>query len=42
MNDHDLDFTIERLGDCRFPSPMQKVRLPATASGSCTTPGSMK
>ena len=27
MNDHTLDFTIERLGDCRIPSPMQRVRF---------------
>jgi 6-phosphofructokinase 1 len=25
--DHDLDFTIERLGECRFPSPMRGVRF---------------
>jgi len=27
MNEHELDFSIERLGDCRFPSPMQGVRF---------------
>lgn len=26
-NDDELDFTIERLGECRFPSPMQVVRF---------------
>jgi 6-phosphofructokinase 1 len=29
MADQDLDFTIERLGECRFPSPMQGVRFTA-------------
>ena len=27
MTDQELDFTIERLGECLFPSPMQKVRF---------------
>jgi 6-phosphofructokinase 1 len=27
MTDQELDFTIERLGECRFPSPMQKGRF---------------
>ena len=27
MVEEELNFTIERLGDCRFPSPMQKVRF---------------
>jgi 6-phosphofructokinase 1 len=27
MVDQELDFTIERLGDCRFPSPMDKARF---------------
>lgn len=27
MTDHDLDFTIDRLGPCRFPSPMRGVRF---------------
>ena len=27
MTDQDLDFTIERLGECRFPSPMRGVRF---------------
>ncbi|ABQ26832.1 ATP-dependent 6-phosphofructokinase [Geotalea uraniireducens] len=27
MTDQDLDFTIERLGECRFPSPMRKGRF---------------
>ena len=27
MTDQDLDFTIERLGDCRIPSPMWKGRF---------------
>jgi 6-phosphofructokinase 1 len=27
MSDQELDFTIERLGECRFPSPMGKVRF---------------
>ncbi len=27
MTDLDLDFTIERLGECRFPSPMRKGRF---------------
>jgi len=25
MTDHELDFTIERLGECRYPSPLQGV-----------------
>ena len=29
MADQELDFTIERLGECRFPSPMQGVRFTA-------------
>ena len=24
MNNQDMDFTIERLGECRFPSPMAR------------------
>ncbi len=27
MTNQNLDFTIERLGDCRFPSPMKGVRF---------------
>jgi len=27
MTDENLNFTIERLGECRFPSPMQGVRF---------------
>jgi 6-phosphofructokinase 1 len=27
MTDHVLDFTIERLGECRYPSPLQGVRF---------------
>ena len=27
MHDGDLDFTIDRLGECRFPSPMSGVRF---------------
>jgi len=27
MNDQNLDFSIERLGECRFPSPMQGARF---------------
>jgi 6-phosphofructokinase 1 len=27
MRDHDLDFTIARLGDCRIPSPLSGVRF---------------
>ncbi len=27
MTDTELDFTIERLGECRFPTPMQKGRF---------------
>jgi 6-phosphofructokinase 1 len=27
MRDSDLDFTIARLGECRFPSPMAGVRF---------------
>ena len=27
MTDQELDFTIERLGECRFPSPMRKMRF---------------
>lgn len=27
MTDQELDFTIERLGECRFPSPMRKTRF---------------
>jgi hypothetical protein len=27
MRDRDLDFTIERLGECRVPSPMSGVRF---------------
>jgi 6-phosphofructokinase 1 len=27
MSDQELDFAIDRLGDCRFPSPMGKVRF---------------
>ncbi|HTP65614.1 MAG TPA: ATP-dependent 6-phosphofructokinase [Geobacteraceae bacterium] len=27
MTDQELDFTIERLGECRFPSPMRKGRF---------------
>ena len=27
MTDQELDFTIERLGDCSFPSPMRKGRF---------------
>ena len=27
MTDQDLDFTIERLGECRIPSPMRKGRF---------------
>jgi len=27
MNDQELDFTIERLGECHFPSPMQGGRF---------------
>ena len=27
MVEEELDFTIERLGECRFPSPMQKGRF---------------
>ena len=27
MRDHDLDFTIARLGECRIPSPMSGVRF---------------
>ena len=27
MRDHDLDFTIARLGECRVPSPMSGVRF---------------
>jgi 6-phosphofructokinase 1 len=27
MTDTELDFTIERLGECRFPSPMRKGRF---------------
>jgi 6-phosphofructokinase 1 len=27
MRDSDLDFTIERLGECRIPSPMSHVRF---------------
>ena len=27
MMDEEIDFSIERLGDCRFPSPMQGVRF---------------
>ncbi len=27
MTDQNLDFTIERLGECRFPSPMKGVRF---------------
>ena len=29
MTDQDLDFTIERLGECRFPSPMRNGRFVA-------------
>ena len=29
MKDQNLDFTIERLGECRFPSPMQGGRFTA-------------
>ena len=27
MKEQELDFTIERLGECRFPSPMQEGRF---------------
>jgi 6-phosphofructokinase 1 len=27
MRDHDLDFTVARLGECRIPSPMSGVRF---------------
>lgn len=27
MNEQELDFTVERLGECRIPSPMQGVRF---------------
>lgn len=29
MKEQELDFSIERLGECRFPSPMQGVRFTA-------------
>ena len=37
MNDQKLDFTIERLGECRFTSPMRGVGSPVMMNESSIT-----